>query len=83
MGKRTFSGREVVKMLVNVGGFEWRRTTGDHAQLYCEHPTNEDDRRRVTVPLHDELRTGTLRRIAEQAGANEFDAFCAWVDRNA
>lgn len=55
MGRRTFSGREVVKVLVNAGGFEWRRTTGDHAQFYYEHPTNEDDRRYVTVPLHDEL----------------------------
>lgn len=51
---------EVVKVLVNVGGFEWQRTTGDHAQLYYEHPTNESDRRQVTVPLHSELRTGTL-----------------------
>jgi len=40
-----------VKVLVNVGGFEWRRTVGDHAQLYYEHPSNEDDRRRVTVPF--------------------------------
>lgn len=55
---------EVVKVLVNAGGFEWRRTVGDHAQLYYEHPTNEDDRRHVTVPLHDELRIGTLRDIA-------------------
>jgi predicted RNA binding protein YcfA (HicA-like mRNA interferase family) len=83
MGRRTFSGKEVVKVLVNVGGFEWRRTTGDHAQLYYEHPTNEDDRRQVTVPLHDELRTGTLRDISESAGANDFDAFCEWIDRNA
>lgn len=83
MGRRTFSGREVVKVLVNAGNFEWRRTAGDHAQLYYEHPTNEDDRRQVTVPLHDELRTGALRNIAEQAGAQDFDAFCAWVDRNA
>jgi predicted RNA binding protein YcfA (HicA-like mRNA interferase family) len=83
VGRRTFSGREVVKPLVNAGGFEWRRTTGDHAQLYYEHPTNEDDTRQVTVPLHDELQTGTLRSIAEQTGANDFDAFCAWVDRNA
>jgi hypothetical protein len=37
----------------------------------------------VTVPLHDELRTGTLRDIAESAGANDFGAFCEWVDRNA
>jgi len=83
MARRTFSGYEVVAVLVNVGGFQWRRTTGDHAQLYYEHPTNHDDNRRVTVPLHDELRTGTLRSSAEQAGANDFDAFCEWVDRNA
>lgn len=83
MSRRTFSGMEVVRVLVNSGGFEWRRTTGDHAQLYYEHPTNEDDRRRVTVPLHDELRTGTLRGIADSAGAQDFDGFCEWIDRNA
>jgi len=83
MGRRTFSGMEVVKVLVNVGGFEWRRTSGDHAQLYYQHPINEDDRRQLTVPLHDEIRTGTLRDIAEGAGANDFDAFCEWIDRNA
>lgn len=83
MARRTFSGLEVVKVLVNSGGFAWRRTTGDHAQLYYEHPTNEDDHRQVTVPLHDELRTGTLQDIAENAGAKDFDAFCEWVDRNA
>lgn len=73
---------EIVTVLVNSGGFEWRRTTGDHAQLYYEHPTNENDRRRVTVPLHDELRTGTLRSIADDAGARNFDAFCTWIDHN-
>ena len=73
---------EVLKVLVNTGGFEWRRTTGDHAQLYYEHPSNEADCRQVTVPLHDELRTGTLRDIAESAGAHDFDAFCEWIDRN-
>ncbi|WP_435094110.1 type II toxin-antitoxin system HicA family toxin [Halorubrum sp. N11] len=82
MARRTFSGREVVKVLVNCGGFEWRRTTGDHAQLYYEHPTNESDRRHVTVPLHDNVREGTLRDIAECAGARDFDAFCGWIDRN-
>lgn len=67
MDRRTFSGIGVAKVLVNVGGFEWRRTSGNHAQLYYEHPTNESDRRRVTIPLHDELRTGTLRVIADDA----------------
>ncbi|MDR5656603.1 type II toxin-antitoxin system HicA family toxin [Halodesulfurarchaeum sp. HSR-GB] len=82
MSRRTFSGQAVLKVLVNVGDFEWRRTTGDHAQLYYEHPTNENDRRHVTVPLHDELRVGTLREIADQAGANNFDTFCEWIDEN-
>jgi len=82
MGRRIFSGMEVAKVLVNVGGFEWRRTTGDHAQLYYRHPTNEDDRRHATVPLHDELDQGTLRDIANSAGANDFDEFCDWIDRN-
>ncbi|WP_181684898.1 type II toxin-antitoxin system HicA family toxin [Halorhabdus salina] len=83
MGRGTFSGMAVLKVLVNVGGFEWRRTTGDHAQLYYEHPTNETDRRQVTVPLHDELKTGTLRSIAEDAGAEDFDAFCEWIATHA
>jgi len=29
----------------------------------------------VSVPLHDELATGTLKSIAEQAGADDFQAF--------
>jgi hypothetical protein len=37
----------------------------------------------VTVPLHDEHRIGTLREIADEAGAREFDEFCDWIDRNA
>lgn len=80
MGRRTFSGREVARVLVNAGGFEWRRTTGDHAQLYRTHPTNGDDCRHLTVPLHDELRVRMLRGVAEDAGARDFDAFCEWID---
>jgi predicted RNA binding protein YcfA (HicA-like mRNA interferase family) len=80
MARRTFSGFEVAKVLVNAGGFEWRRRTGDHAHLYYVHPTNDDDRRRVTVPLHDELRPGKLRTIAEAAGAPGFRRFLS-VDR--
>ena len=79
---RGSSGYDVDKVLVNAGNFEWRRTVGDHAQRYDEHPTNNDDRRHATVPLHDELRQGTLRDIADSAGANDFDAFCDWIDRN-
>lgn len=80
--RRARRGIGGIRVLVNAGGFEWRRTTGDHARLYYDHPTNEDDRRQVTVPLHDELRTGTLRDIADDAGACDFEAFCELIDRN-
>lgn len=83
MTRRTFSGREVVKVMVNSGIFEWVRTNGDHAILRWEPPADHNtDARTVPVPLHDELDTGTLRAIAEQAGARDFTEFCDWIDRN-
>ncbi|SEM05591.1 hypothetical protein SAMN04488691_11823 [Haloferax larsenii] len=30
--------------------------------------------------MHKEIATGTLRKIAEQAGAKDFDRFCDWID---
>lgn len=56
--------------------------TGSHVKLRYEHPTNEEDVRVVTVPLHDRVKIGTLQDVAEQEGAKEFDAFCNWIDRN-
>jgi len=44
-----------------------------------EHDTEP---RTVSVPRHDRIDTGTLRNIADQAGAEDFDAFCEWIDRN-
>ena len=83
MGRGTFSGKEVVKVMVNSGIYEWVRTTGDHAILRWKPPSDHDsDARTVPVPLHDELSTGTLRDIAEQAGAKDFQAFCDWIERN-
>ena len=78
-----FSGREIVKVMVNSGIYEWDRTRGDHAILQWEPPAGHDTpARTVVVPLHDEVDMGTLRGIAEQAGAKEFDRFCAWIDEN-
>jgi hypothetical protein len=34
-----------------------------------------------TVPFRNELPAGTLRSIAEDAGAKDIDTFCARVDR--
>lgn len=83
MSHSPFSGREVVKVMVNSGIFEWERTRGDHAILRWEPPEDHDsEARTVPVPLHDELDEGTLREIADQAGAKEYQEFKAWIDRN-
>jgi hypothetical protein len=29
-----------------------------------------------------EIPEGTLRNIADQCGAEDFDSFCEWIDRN-
>ncbi|MFB6175997.1 MAG: type II toxin-antitoxin system HicA family toxin [Halobaculum sp.] len=55
--------------------------TGRHVKLRYDHPDTENDVRLVTVPMHDRIKTGTLHEIAEQAGARDFAAFCAWIDR--
>jgi len=83
MSRSPFSGRDVVKVRVNSGIYEWVRTNGDHAILRWEPPEDHDsDARTVPVPLHDELDTGTLRSIGEQAGMKDFDAFREWIDWN-
>jgi predicted RNA binding protein YcfA (HicA-like mRNA interferase family) len=83
MSYSPFSGREVVKVMVNSGIYEWVRTRGDHAILRWEPPEGHDSAARtVPVPLHDELSEGTLRKIADQAGAKDYQAFKEWIDTN-
>ncbi|WP_323677663.1 type II toxin-antitoxin system HicA family toxin [Halorubellus sp. PRR65] len=55
--------------------------TGSHVQLRFEDPETGEVRN-VTVPMHESISTGTLRSIASQAGADDFDAFCEWIDRH-
>lgn len=83
MPPRDFSGEDIYKVLVNVGNFRPVRTTGDHIVLKWEPPAHHDsDPRTVSVPLHDSVSIGTLHDIADDAGAQDFDAFCGWIDRN-
>lgn len=83
MVTRDLSGCEVAKVPVKKGNFRWVWTPGDHVILKWEHPdVPEGDARTVSIPLHDRVRIGTLRSIADDAGANDFDEFCKWIDRN-
>jgi predicted RNA binding protein YcfA (HicA-like mRNA interferase family) len=69
--------------MVNSGIYEWERTRGDHAILRWDPPDDHDtNARAVPVPLHDEVAEGTLREIADQAGAKDFREFKAWINKN-
>jgi predicted RNA binding protein YcfA (HicA-like mRNA interferase family) len=59
---RTFSGREVVKALRR-SGFIIDHQRGSH--IFLHHPQKSIS---VTVPLHTELKKGTLNSIIKRAG---------------
>lgn len=80
---RQFSGEDVYTVLVNTGNFRPVAVTGSHCKLEWVHPQGPGvERRVVTVPLTDPIPAGTLRSIADQAGAKDFDAFRRWIERN-
>ncbi len=65
MGRlRVLSGREVCQIL-NEHGFAQVRRRGSHVAM---QQRTEDSTVTVPVPLHDELKTGTLRSIIRQSG---------------
>lgn len=57
------AGREVIKVLCNRFGFTLIGIHGSHAKL-------RSGSRTTIVPLHDELRTGTLRGVLRLAGVD-------------
>lgn len=75
---RTFSGKDVVKALTKAR-FKVTGRTGSHVKLeFIDKNTGEG--RVAIVPLHDELDSGTLRSIAEQAGTKDFQKFKIWIE---
>lgn len=81
MVRTTFSGREVISVLTDFGYVPVSRT-GSHVRLWYEND-DTDEVRLVDVPMHDELRIGTVRSIADQCGADDFREWCRWVDSHA
>lgn len=73
MSRRTYSGEDIIKALEK---WRFRRVgqTGSHVKLKFKD-ANTGEVHTVIVPLHDELSTGTLKSIAKQAGANDFQKF--------
>jgi predicted RNA binding protein YcfA (HicA-like mRNA interferase family) len=58
------SGDELIHALTKFG-YEKVRQKGSHVRL--RHPT-DTKRLPITIPLHDEIAFGTLRRILRDAG---------------
>ncbi|MDQ1299425.1 MAG: hypothetical protein QG636_93 [Patescibacteria group bacterium] len=59
------SGAELIRILER-HGYEQVRVRGSHVRLYPSVPTS--GLKKVTVPLHKEIRPGTLLSIMRDAG---------------
>ena len=57
---RDISGREVIAALRRLG-FSVQRQTGSHVQMMRSGI-------HVTIPMHNPVRTGTLKNVLRQAG---------------
>lgn len=77
---RPFKGREVASVLTDMGYAPVDRA-GSHLKLRYVHPETGEIRN-VSVPMGGEIKTSTLRNIAEQCGANDFQDWCDWIDRH-
>jgi len=64
---KKLSGHEVIKALSKVG-FVAKRQRGSHVMLIKE---TKEGKVGCTVPLHNELKIGTLKRILKQAKVSE------------
>ncbi|MEF8937632.1 MAG: type II toxin-antitoxin system HicA family toxin [Halovenus sp.] len=80
MVRTTFSGREIISVLRD---FDYRPVsrTESHVRLRYEHPETGEVRN-VDVPMHKEVKIGTVRSIADQCGAADFEAWCQWIDEH-
>ncbi len=81
MVRTTFSGREIIAVLRSFGYAPVSRS-GSHVRLRYEH-LETGEVRNVDVPMHTEVRIGTLRSIADQCGAEDFHEWCRWIDDHA
>ena len=65
---KTFSGKEIVRILTRAFGFSFVSQRGSHVKL---RRVSGGKTLTTIVPLHRELARGTLLGILELAGVNE------------
>ena len=67
-----YSSRELVSALTEMG-YQPVDRAGSHLKLRYRHPETGEVRN-VTIPMGKEISGDTLRKIAEQCGADDFQA---------
>ena len=82
MVRTNCSSREIASVLL-AHGFVQSGRVWSHLKLRYESPDTEEVRI-VTVPMQsaDDIPTGTLQSIAQQCGANDFHAWCQWIEQS-
>ena len=69
---KPFSGKELVKILCNEYGFQISRQKGSHVMLSKQ---TSEGKVGTVVPMHKELKAGTLHGILKLAGIDIADFF--------
>jgi predicted RNA binding protein YcfA (HicA-like mRNA interferase family) len=73
-----YTAGELVGALTEMG-YKPVDRAGSHLKLRYVHPETGEVRN-VTVPMGTEIGGSTLRSIADQCGAEDFQAWCDWID---
>lgn len=69
------SGREIIKILCNKFGFYTLRQSGSHVCLAKDTPKGKIG---TVVPLHKEVKIGTLKNVLRLAKISE-EEFCEFL----
>ncbi|OYR73744.1 type II toxin-antitoxin system HicA family toxin [Halorubrum ezzemoulense] len=77
-----FDDREIMKALRSMR-YQPVGREGSHVKPRYEHPES-DEVRVVSVPPtdSDQISQDTYRSIADQCGADDFEAWCEWIDEH-
>jgi len=79
---RNFSHRDVMKVLYKAG-WRYANPQSDGSHVVMTKQDHHGNSYNVTLVSNGgQIPPGTLKSIAKQAGAKDFDAFCEWIDEN-
>lgn len=82
MPPRHFSSREVLKVF-DKANWQYANPGSGGSHVVMVKQDHSGHKYTVTIPMgNDPLPVGTLQSIMKQAGGEDFEAFCRWIDDN-